>query len=57
MGCARCDYTGIAYEYDETTGPGFTEVPCPECVGIDGQEPAIVTEANDVATQAEMEEE
>ena len=51
MGCPRCNDTGIAYEYDETAGPGSVEIPCPECVGIDGEEPDIVTEGHDILTQ------
>jgi len=56
MGCAKCDHTGIAYEYDETAGPGYVSVPCPECHGVDGEEPAIVTEGHDALTQAEIDE-
>ena len=57
MGCAMCEYTGIEYEWDETAGPGYVEVPCPQCHGHDGQEPGIVTEGHDAATQAEIEAE
>ena len=56
MGCERCDYTGIAYEYDETVGPGYVDIACPECCGADGEEPDIVTEGHDALTQAEIDE-
>lgn len=56
MGCAMCEYTGIAHEYDETAGPSFVEVPCPECHGVDGDEPVWVTDINDAATQSEIDE-
>lgn len=54
MGCERCGFTGIAYEYDETAGPGYVAVPCPECRGINGQEPDVVTKGHDVLTQEDM---
>jgi len=56
MTCLRCGGTGWALEWDETVGPGYVEVPCPECVGVDGQEPDWVTEGHDAATQAEIAE-
>lgn len=53
MGCPKCGFTGIAYEYDQTAG-GDVEVPCPECHGVDDAEPDWVTEGHGVATQAEI---
>jgi len=44
MGCAKCDYTGKGSEYDETAGPGWVDIPCPHCHGVDGKEPDWVTE-------------
>lgn len=54
MGCSKCDYTGWGKEYEPETG--FVDVPCPYCHGIDGEEPDIVTETNDAAIQAEIDE-
>jgi hypothetical protein len=56
MGCIKCGFTGVAYEYDETAGPGDVAVPCPECGGVDGEEPDWVTEGHDVLIEQEKEE-
>jgi len=55
MGCSKCDYAGKVSEYDETAGPGYVCVPCPECKGMDGDQPDWVTEASDALTQEDIE--
>jgi len=57
MGCAMCGYTGFEYEYDETVGPGYIEVPCRFCWGINGEEPDIISEAATVLMQEDIEAE
>ena len=53
MTCLRCGGTGWAFEWDETAGPGYVDIECPECQ--DGDEPNHVAEAGVVLTQEEME--
>ena len=55
MTCLRCGGTGWAFEWDETVGPGYVDIECPECQ--DGDEPNHVAEAGVVLTQAEIEAE
>ena len=54
MGCIKCGYTGEISEYELETG--FVTIPCPECQGIDGDQPDIVTEGHDALTEIEKEE-
>ena len=53
MGCERCGYTGIAKEYEPEAG--FVDVPCPCCIGRDGEQPDVVTEGHDALTQEDIE--
>ena len=55
MACPKCSDTGWFAEYEPETG--FVDIPCPWCVGIDGEQPDRVTEAQDAATQAEIDDE
>ena len=55
MGCPKCDFTDWSLEYEPESG--FVETPCPECKGMDGDQPDWVTEASDALTQEEMEAE
>lgn len=55
MGCRKCGYTGIAEDYESETG--FVDIACPECHGVDGEEPDIVTEGHDALTEMGKEEE
>lgn len=51
MGCIKCGFTGESSEYDETAG-GFVTIPCPDCHGVDGEEPDWVTEGPGCADRA-----
>lgn len=55
MGCRWCNYTGWMREHEEEAG--WVDIPCPWCVGVDGEEPDIVTEGHDALTEMEMESE
>ena len=55
MGCRKCADTGWVEEYEE--GVGWAELPCPECVGVDGDMPDAIAELHDAAAQADMEAE
>ena len=53
MTCPKCGGTGWFAEYEPETG--FVDIPCPWCMGMDGDEPNHVAEAGVVLTQEEME--
>lgn len=55
MGCQDCDYTGFMWDWDDEIGSD-AQVPCPNCRGVDGEEPNWITDINDAATQAEIDE-
>ena len=52
MGCRWCGYTGWMRQHEEESG--WVDIRCPYCVGIDGEEPDLVTEGHDAAMQAEI---
>lgn len=54
MACEKCGDTGWFAAYEPEAG--FVDIPCPWCVGVDGEEPRWVTEANDAQVQAEIDE-
>lgn len=56
MDCQHCGGTGWALEYDETAGPGYVDIECPECHGVDGNQPDWMDELMDICTQAEIDE-
>jgi len=57
MTCLRCGGTGWALEWEEIAGPGYVDIECPQCHGVDGEEPDIVTEAGDVLTELDKSKE
>ena len=62
MGCAKCDYTGKLGRFvtdpvlPSGDGPTYwVEDDCPECAGVEGEEPDIVTEGHDMLTEEDIE--
>ena len=53
MSCDKCGDTGWSVQYECETG--FVDIPCPECHGVDGEQPDHVTEGHDALTQEDIE--
>lgn len=63
MGCSKCSFTGKLGRFvtdpvlPSDEGPTYwIEDDCPHCHGVDGAQPDWVTQINDAATQAEIDE-
>lgn len=54
MGCRRCGGSGWVEEWEETAGPGWNDVPCPDCQSRDGTEPEAIDEMMKECLQADI---
>ncbi len=55
MSCEKCGETDWFVQYEPETG--FVDIPCPWCVGVDGEMPDAIADLHDGLTQAEIETE